>query len=635
MKITVCSLDCPDTCSLIIDEDQSGNIRVAGNPDHPITQGFTCAKIKEHVRRLRSPHRITSPLLRSGEKWNPVEWNEALHICAEKIQHYRHDPSSILHIHGDGAKGVLKCADNLFFGRLGSSHTTGSLCDTAGIAACVADFGSLDSNDIIDILSAKGIVNWGKDLSRSSIHVASLVQKVHKCGCEVITISPGGDGNGPFSDHRIRIRPGSDRFLAAAIARLFIERNTIREGILERTHNWEAFRGLIMSRSLDEFCSVCEVSFDDVERLYNLYAGSEPVATLYGWGLQRYNHGGENVRFINALAVISGNIGRSGGGSYYNISSLRNFNLDWVHDSVKPGRRSFLLPVIGRSILEAEEPTVKMIWVNGSNIVNQAPDSQTIRKAFHSVEFTVVVDAFMTDTASLADMILPSTLILEQTDIVGSFLHNYVHYAVPVIDPPRKARDDFWILVEIGKRLDPPIVMPAADECLKASVNTPYLKNSFEELRDKRFVKARRPSIVYEGLCFDHPDGLYRFPSELHDEPEPPSDYPLRLLSLIRRDVIHSQITPEKQAGLPKVWIAPDSAVFKSVDQKKDVFLVSPLGRLQVQLETLSGLHPETVIYRRGDWIKCGGGVNRLIEARLTDMGNGSSYYSQYVRLEN
>jgi anaerobic selenocysteine-containing dehydrogenase len=635
MKVTVCSLDCPDTCSLIIDEDQSGNVSVAGNPDHPITRGFTCAKIDEHVRRLRSPHRITTPLLRAGEKWNPIEWDEALHLCAEKIQHYRHEPSSILHVHGDGSKGVLKCADNLFFGRLGSSHTTGSLCDTAGIAACIADFGSHDSNDITDILHAKGIVNWGKDLSRSSIHVASLVQKVHNRGCEVITISPGGDGNGPFSNYRIRIRPGTDRFLAAAVVRLFIERNIIQKDIREQTDNWEAFRGLIMNRSINELSSVCHVSLDDLERLYSLYAGSEPVATLYGWGLQRYLHGGENVRFINALALISGNIGRSGGGSYYNISSLRNVNLDWAYDSVMPGRRSFLLPIIGRSILEAAEPTVKMIWVNGSNIVNQAPDSQAIRKAFRSAEFIVVVDAFMTDTASLADMILPSTLILEQTDIVGSFLHNYVHYAAPVIDPPRGAQDDFWILTELGKRLDPPIVMPAADECLKASMNSPYLENRFEEMKDKRFVKARRPSIVYEGLRFDHSDGLYRFPADLHDELQPLSDYPLRLLSLIRRDAIHSQIAPEKQAGLPKVWIAPDSSMFKAVDPKKDVFLVSPLGRLQVQLEALSGLHPETVIYRRGDWIKCGGGVNQLIEARLTDMGNGSSYYSQYVRLEN
>ncbi|MBT8490056.1 MAG: molybdopterin-dependent oxidoreductase, partial [Deltaproteobacteria bacterium] len=540
-----------------------------------------------------------------------------------------------LHIHGDGAKGVLKCADNLFFGRLGSSHTKGSLCDTAGIAACIADFGSLDSNDITDILHAKRIVNWGKDLSRSSIHVASLVQKVHKRGCEVITISPGGDGNGPFSDYRIRIRPGTDRFLAAAVVRLFIERNTIREDILKQTHNGEAFRGLVMNRSLDELSSVCQVSAEDIEFLYNLYAGSEAVATLHGWGLQRYRHGGENVRFINALALISGNIGRSGGGSYYNISSLRNLNLDWAYDSIMPERRSFLLPIIGRSILEATEPTVKMIWVNGSNIVNQAPDSQAIRRAFRSAEFNVVVDAFMTDTASLADMILPSKLILEQEDIVGSFLHNYIHYAAPVIDPPRRARDDFRILTELGKRLDPPIVMPAAEECFKASMNSPCLENSFEELKDKRFVKARRPSLVYEGLRFDHPDGLYRFPADLHDELQPPSDYPLRLLSLVRRDAIHSQIAPEEQTGLPKVWIASDSSVFETVDPGKDVFLLSPLGRLQVQLETLPGLHGETVIYRRGDWIQCGGGVNQLIEARLTDMGNGSSYYSQYVRLEN
>jgi anaerobic selenocysteine-containing dehydrogenase len=107
------------------------------------------------------------------------------------------------------------------------------------------------------------------------------------------------------------------------------------------------------------------------------------------------------------------------------------------------------------------------------------------------------------------------------------------------------------------------------------------------------------------------------------------------LLTLIRRETIHSQILPEKQTEPPTVWIAPDCLCLGHLDLLEDVYLVSPLGRLKVRVEVTRGLHPEVVIYRRGDWMKLGGGVNQLIAAELTDIGNGAPFYQQCVRLEN
>jgi len=109
----------------------------------------------------------------------------------------------------------------------------------------------------------------------------------------------------------------------------------------------------------------------------------------------------------------------------------------------------------------------------------------------------------------------------------------------------------------------------------------------------------------------------------------------LRLLTLIRREAIHSQMNPEQQKQPPDAWVSPDNPVLPHLDLKKPVELVSPLGRLRVALQMLPGLHPEAVLYRRGDWISCGGGVNQLISAGLTDIGSGAAYYDQYVRLEN
>ena len=208
--ISACTLDCPDGCSFVVDVEGGEIQHISGNPDHPYTSGFTCRKIRRYPGRARSPHRITRPLLRVGGQWQTIDWDSALDLCAERIQSYRAQPASILHIHGGADKGVLSRLNRLFFARLGASTVGGSLCDIAGTEACELDFGSLDQNDTRDLLNARRIVNWGRDLSRSSVHVGALVRRARKQGAQVWTITPGGDGNASYSDRIITLWPGTD-----------------------------------------------------------------------------------------------------------------------------------------------------------------------------------------------------------------------------------------------------------------------------------------------------------------------------------------------------------------------------------------------------------------------------------------
>jgi anaerobic selenocysteine-containing dehydrogenase len=634
-QISACTMDCPDACSLVVTQADGEEVVLRGNPAHPFTAGFTCKKIKHHIRRLRNPNRILQPIRKDGTGWRVISWNEALDLCAEKIQECRSEPESMLHIPGDGAKGVLKEGVKLFFGLLGASRTRGSLCDAAGYMAYIHDFGSRKQNTARDLLNAAVIINWGKDLSRSSVHVASLVRKARKSGNRVISISPGGDGNADYSDHLIQIRPGTDRFLAAAVIRRFIEADLIPSDILSRTRHWDSFRKAILDGSEDRLARTCEVSKEDIQFLFQAYRSESPAAAIVGGGLQRYRFGGENVRYINALSLISGNMGRPGGGSYFHLHSLGNFNLGWATPPDAKHRRFLLKPIIGREILSADNPKIRMLWVNGGNIVNQAADSKTIARAFEKVPFKVVVDAFMTDTAVQADLILPSTLMLEQEDIIASFLHDYIQYVPAALSPPGEARDDYGIVRELGKRLDPPVLLPDRENCFRASLKTDLLDTSLEELRSQGSIKAEKPDVAYADLRFDHPDGLARFPTGLHEEPDPPEGYPMRLLTLVRRDAIHSQMLPEDQEHPPVVRVSPDNPVLRLLNPAQTACLVSPIGRMQVTLEALPRFYPGAVLYRRGDWMKLGGGANQLIEAGLTDLGNGAAFYDQYVRLEN
>jgi anaerobic selenocysteine-containing dehydrogenase len=633
---TACTMDCPDACALLVSPGRDGALRLRGNPRHPFTAGFTCKKIRRHGQRLRSAERILEPLLRDGRTWRTISWDAALDLCAAKIQELRHQPAAILHIEGSGAKGVTKEAVKLFFQQIGSSRVRGSLCDAAGIMAYHYDFGSRRNPGTGDLFNARCIVNWGKDLSRSSIHMGAMIKKARQKGIRVLTISPGGDGNEPFSDQRIRIRPGTDRFLAAAVIRRLLADKGVPPAIISQTRHWDGFEALIAARRESELIAACGVAGRDVDRLQAFYSDPQgATATIVGAGLQRYRYGGENIRFINALALISGQIGRSGGGSYFHLHALAMLNTDWAHGPARTPRRAMQMATLGRDILSARDPAVQMIWVNGTNVVNQALDSGQIARAFEQVPFKVVVEAFFNDTARRADLILPAALMLEQEDLIGSYFHDTIQYVRVVSEPPGQAKCDHWIISELGRRLSPSVPIPSIDDCLRASLDQEGLKVDLDELRRSGYYRITRPAVPYDGLQFDHPDGKARLPLLLHPEPQAPARFPLRLLTLIRREAIHSQIDADQQKGLPNVWVSPHSTGLASIDVNRPTYLVSPLGRLQVAINTLDGLHPDVVVYRRGDWMALGGGANQLIRQLATDIGGGAAYYDQYVRLEN
>ncbi len=488
--LSACTLDCQDTCSTIVQrgfKNGKETITIKGNPDHPFTRGLICRKGRNALRRLKSPERITTPLFKQNGLFHPISWDAALDLTAKKIKALRPTPSAMLHVRHYGYRGVLSNGSKYLFNVLGASTTCGALCDDAGCTAYMEDFGALEMNDPTELLHADHIINWGKDLSRSSIHLMDLIKQARHRGCCITTISPGGDGNKKISDRMIRVRPGRDRFLAAAIIKVILERDLEDASAVSHVQNFHSFREMVTAPSLSALLKACDCSTDDLEYLVEAltarktdcnagkketphafetdadtllhHNGKEDlntadraaVAILMGWGIQRYRFGGETVRYLNALSFLTGHVGQSGGGTYFNISSGRNLNSDWVSAAGSPAR-ALLLPRIGKEILHADPP-IEFLLADGSNFVNQAPDAATTIKAMEAIPFKVVIDAFMTDTASRADLILPCALDYEREEIVGSCLHNYVNYAAPLFAPSGAARCDFDIMADLASRL--------------------------------------------------------------------------------------------------------------------------------------------------------------------------------------
>ncbi|QJB55845.1 molybdopterin-dependent oxidoreductase [Pseudodesulfovibrio sp. zrk46] len=628
-KITACTMDCGDNCSLIVDAE---NRTIKGNSRHPFTKGFCCKKGTRYFDRIDAEDRITTPQIKDGSSFREASWDEALNLIAGKIDALRDTPEKMLHARGFGYRGILAKASQVFFKKLGTSTLYGAVCDGTGMEACVRDFGALNHNNPEDILNADRVINWGRDMTKCSIHQLHLIHKARKNGTEVLTISPGGDDTAEFSDVNVVIRPGTDRFLAAAVLKLYLEAGDLNPWVLNRCANWPALRGLIDGYKLSELTSMCEVPTADVEMIYDWYADTGNVATILSWGLQRHFYGGENVRFINALAMISGNIGVSGGGSYYNISSSRNLG-SWEHLVMDedPERRELLVQNLGEELRNAD-PKVEFIWVDGHNVVNQVPDCLSVAEQFRK-PFVVSVDGFMTDTAMTADVILPPAFMFEREDVLGSMLHNYVQYCAEAVEPRGQARSDFDMLTDLGARLADPIALPDKETCLKEGLKKGGF--SLEELRTNGFVKANHPYVAFENMQFAHLDGLYRFPETLTAEPQRNPDYPFNLITTVRRKYLHSQIPEKDQRGVPTVWVSKNNPAWGLLNPAEDFYLVTPIGAMQVQVKTDDSIHPRAVIMRRGGWMKMGHNANVISQPLMTDMGDGTAYYSQTCRLEN
>jgi anaerobic selenocysteine-containing dehydrogenase len=570
-------------------------------------------------------------MLQYKGRWQEISWEDALEICAEQLAlAYQEDPAQIVHISGHGARGMSKMAVDGFFAALGSTRISGSVCDGTGIEAFQCDFGSLEQGPLDDLKFSRWIINWGRDFARSSIHTLAMVTQARKNGTRVVSIWPGGQGYADFSDQLIRITPGRDRFLALAVLKVIWEQGRIAQQAVAATRNWDALQATLQSFTLPQLAGLCEVSEKDIYYLAAAYSQS-PVASVIGWGVQRHRFGGESIRSIDALTWLSGNVGSPGSGVYYNISSVRNVDLSWLPDNTA---RYLNLPCLGSDILQTQDPALTLAWINGTNPVNQLPESRTVARALQSVNFVVVVDAFWTDTALCADLVLPCTLMGEEDDVLGSCMHDYVNYARKVQDPPPGVRSDLWMVQELNTRLGLGLTIPERKELFQRGLQVGSPEQAWEQLQATGYVLAREQGPAFASGPA-HPDGRFHALGSISPASAFGGRYPLQLLSLIRREAIHSQILPKDQDMPPTVWVNPQAYGLQDVDLSRDVYLISELGRLRVQVAFDSTLHPQVVVYRRGDWMKLGGGVNQLIRAEVSDLRVGSAQYSQRVRLSN
>jgi len=681
MKVytTACPRNCYSTCAMQVQVENGRIRRIEPHPGNRATPGGACLKGLAYIERVYSPDRIVHPLRRvpeSGE-FEAISWDDALDIIAEKLLELKADPGpqSVLYYSGSGTKGLLNGVGREFWRLYGGCTTTyGDLCWPAGLEATRLTLGANKHSAPWDIADARLIVLWGKNSAETNIHQMAFVDRALDAGAKLVVIDPRRTQSAERAELLVQPRPGTDGALALAIAHLLIESGRVDRGFIDgHVLGFSAFAEAVADFKPERAAEMTDVPLEYIERLADYFGTIRPVTVSPGFGMQRFTNSGQTMRALLALLAITGNIGKPGAGWVY--ANLQSHIFEPVLDPIAfypPERPDGVVRVsistarLGPEMLATRDPSLRMVWVERGNPVTQNPETNTVLEAFRALDFRVVVEQFLTDTAREADIVLPAKTMFEQSDVIGAYWHAYLQLKQKVIDPPGEVKPETEIYRLLARRLgiaeaDDPLILPVGDDEVDAYLEralAPFPELSLERLRQGPLPAPGGQEVAFSDFVFPTPSGkielesaeaaerwgvdrlpTYEEPVESSRRPGPQAErHALYLLTPNTKDRIHSQfgnLRMIRQFGdEPVAYVHPDDAKERGIGDGDRVRVYNERGELELRARLDNGLKRGCVCITNGWWISEGGTVNFTSAARETDMGYGAAFHENRVEVE-
>ncbi|ANY73983.1 oxidoreductase [Paenibacillus ihbetae] len=674
----VCPLDCPDTCSLLLHKENGKIVKVTGNPDHPITQGAICNKVRNMAHRVYHPERVLYPLRRTGPKgaglFERISWDEAIREITDRYKALIESdgPESILPYSFYGNMGILSVdgMDRRFFNRLGASKLKQSICNSAGNEGWKSVMGFNGGTVPEDTVNADVIIVWGGNIVSTNMHQVVLAEKARKRGAKVVVIDVHKNQTGQWADWFIPLHPGTDAALAVGIMHVLFRDGLADEAFMERyTIGHEELREHVKTYTPEYVSSVTGIPAEDVEKLAELYGRAGVSYIHIGNGLQHHDNGGMTVRSIAALPALTGQWLKRGGGAAKSNGGYNSMNSEALERPdlrPNPSARTINMNRIGEALAMTENP-IRSVFVYCSNPLVVAPDTERVREGFAREDlFTVVHDLFMTDTAKYADIVLPATSSFESTDLYASYWHQYVQLQEPVIPAQGESKSNVELFSLLGRAMgfEEEAFRESEEEMIARALDypdNPYLNGvTLDRLKAERHVKLDMTPLESFLDRLPTPSGrIELYSARLAEAGLPPlptyvplkegydgvrrgrgNRYPLMFISPPNHNFLNSTFANvekhQKMEKEPTLQIHPEDAEQRGIADGDPVIVFNDRGTYEARAKVVDKMLPGTVV-SQGLWWEGEGRkqrANALTPDRLADMGEGATFFSTVVEVK-
>ena len=672
---SVCALDCPDCCSLLVTIENGRGTRLRGNPDHPVTRGFLCGKVAKYLEREYSPHRLLYPRRRAGAKgegrFERITWDEALATIADRLKSIAAEsgPESILPYSYAGTMGYLNFGgmDRRFFHRLGASRLDRTICSSTGVAGMTEALGVRYSTEPEQFRHSRLILAWGANILGTNVHLWPFIVEARRNGARFYTIDPHRNRTGAASDKHFFINPGSDTALALSMMHVIVNENLYDAGYVARyTEGFDTLRERVQTWTPQRGSELTGIGSEEIVSLAREYATTRPAAIRLNYGVQRSERGGMAVRTIALLPALVGSWSDIGGGLQLSTSQAFYVNKtglerpDLQKHSLGREARLVNMTELGKALTELDNPPVRALVVYNSNPAAIAPDQNKVLAGLRRDDlFTVVLEQFQNDTADYADILLPATTFLENTDLYYAYGHYHLQLARPALPAPGEARSNVAVFRELAFRMGfvDGCFRDSEDDMIRTLLDSdhPFVRGiTIEQLDREHSVRlnvspAGEPYQPFREGGFGSPDGKCHFRAESleysppvesrHGDGELRRDYPLELISPKNDDSMNSTFGHRDGVDLQTatLHLSRRDAAARGICTSDQVRLFNSRGSC-VMVAAVDDSVPEGVVcvpsIRWGKRAPGKRNVNALTSDRLADIGGGPTFYSCLVELE-
>ncbi len=676
---SACPHDCPSTCALEVERLGPEHIgKVRGARHNAYTAGVICAKVSRYADRVHHPDRLTEPLLRVGEKgvgrsaFRPIGWEEALDLIADRLVQaaQRHGPESVFPYFYAGTMGLVQ-RDGIERLRhvMRYSRQNSTICVALSDAGWLAGAGIKRGLDGRELADADLIVIWGGNPVHTQINVMTHVARARKeRGAKVAVVDPYRTATAEQADLHLMLRPGTDGALAAAVMHvLFRDGFADRAYMAKYTDTPEELERHLDSRTPDWAAAITGLDAQTIVRFAHLYGATKRSFLRIGYGFTRSRNGSANMHAVSCLPAVTGAWQYPGGGALYSNGGLYPLDrtliegLDRVDPAVRRLDQSRLGPILTGDARDlGEGPPVTALFIQNTNPMMVCPEQLKVRQGFSRSDlFVAVHEQFMTETAAMADVVLPATTFLEHDDVYIAGGHTVLQVTRKVIDPVGAARSNHEVICALARRLGarhPGFEMTAwdlIDTTLKASglpdAETIFRRRGYDctlDFESRHFLNG-----------FGHPDGRFRFkpdwrrigpghermpalPDHLAAIEEATPEHPFRLITPPARSFLNSTFTETRASrqreGRPTALVHPQDCARLGLSEGDLVRISNRRGATMVHAAPFEGVQTGIVVVE-GIWPSAaftgGIGINALTSADAGFPAGGAVFHDTAVAL--